>query len=195
MHDFSLIRTRRALRVALLVAAFGQSAWAATTVPTQIGGTQTAPVATTVATTEAARQQAADLEQARTWGVTTDEIQRARVLMQPGSARAAFSAPNISPVEVLGIHARTAAERQKYAELFAKALHADTERIVKRAEALFRLMPPEVPEFDHFAPARWLLENPHVLDGDSPAVLATLERAEQVFLRFNALLDKSGSNV
>jgi predicted ATP-dependent endonuclease of OLD family len=72
---------------------------------------------------------------------------------------------------------------------------ADTERIVKRAEALFRLMPPEVPEFDHFAPARWLLENPHVLDGDSPAVLATLERAEQVFLRFNALLDKSGSNV
>ncbi len=130
MHDFSLIRTRRALRVALLVAAFGQSAWAATTVPTQISGIQTAPVATTVATTEAARQQAADLEQARTWGVTTDEIQRARVLMQPGSARAAFSAPNISPVEVLGIHARTTAERQKYAELFAKALHADTERIV-----------------------------------------------------------------
>jgi len=130
MHRFSVPRSLSVFHALLLTVALGQPAWAATTVPTQIGATQTAPVATTVTTSEAARQQAADLEQARTWGVTTEEIQRARVLMQPGSARAAFSAPNISPVEVLGIHARTAAERQKYAELFAKALHADTERIV-----------------------------------------------------------------
>lgn len=65
---------------------------------------------------------------------------------------------------------------------------AETERIVKKAETLFKLMPPEVPEFDHFSPARWLLDNPQILDGDSPAVLATLERAEKVFAMFNALL-------
>lgn len=65
---------------------------------------------------------------------------------------------------------------------------AETERIVKKAEALFKLMPPEVPEFDHFGPARWLLDNPQVLDRDSPAVLATLERAEKIFATFNALL-------
>ncbi len=63
-----------------------------------------------------------------------------------------------------------------------------TERIVKKAEALFKLMPPEVPEFDHFGPARWLLEKPQILDGDSAAVTATLDRAEKVFQAFNALL-------
>ncbi len=65
---------------------------------------------------------------------------------------------------------------------------SETERIVKKAEALFKLMPPEVAEFDHFGPARWLLDNPQILDGDSPGVLATLERAERVFATFNALL-------
>ncbi len=65
---------------------------------------------------------------------------------------------------------------------------AETERIVKKSEALFKLMPPDVAEFDHFAPARWLLDNQQVLDGDAPAVLATLDKAEKVFAAFNALL-------
>ncbi|MGE8706331.1 MAG: AAA family ATPase [Achromobacter sp.] len=65
---------------------------------------------------------------------------------------------------------------------------ADTERIIKKAEALFKLMPADVAEFDHFAPARWLLENPDVLDRDSKAVLDTLDRAEAVFNKFNSLL-------
>jgi predicted ATP-dependent endonuclease of OLD family len=65
---------------------------------------------------------------------------------------------------------------------------SDTERIVKKAEALFKLMPPEVAEFDHFGPARWLLDNPQILDIDSPAVLSTLDKAEKIFATFNALL-------
>lgn len=65
---------------------------------------------------------------------------------------------------------------------------SETERIVKKAEALFKLMPPEVAEFDHFGPARWLLDNPQVLDSDTPAVQTTLEKAEKVFAAFNALL-------
>jgi len=63
-----------------------------------------------------------------------------------------------------------------------------TERIVKKAEALFMLMPQEVPEFDHFAPARWLLENAKILDVDSPVIRATLDRAEAIFKAFNSLL-------
>lgn len=63
-----------------------------------------------------------------------------------------------------------------------------TPRIVKRAEALFRLMPTSVAEFGHFGAARWLLENPSVLDVDTPAVNATLDRFEAVFKTFNALL-------
>lgn len=61
-------------------------------------------------------------------------------------------------------------------------------RIVKKTEALFKLMPATVAEFDHFGTARWLLENPSVLDADTPAVNATLGRFEEVFKTFNALV-------
>ena len=62
-----------------------------------------------------------------------------------------------------------------------------TPRIVKKAEALFKLMPANVAEFDHFGPARWLLENPAMLDGDSEAITVTLDRAESLFRTFNRL--------
>lgn len=65
---------------------------------------------------------------------------------------------------------------------------APTSRIVKQAEALFKLMPATVAEFDHFGASRWLLENPSILDADTPAVNATLDRFEEVFKVFNALL-------
>jgi hypothetical protein len=64
---------------------------------------------------------------------------------------------------------------------------ATTERIVKQAEALFKLMP-EVVEFNHFSPARWLLENPQILDTDSQAIQITLDKAESIFNFFNKLL-------
>ena len=48
---------------------------------------------------------------------------------------------------------------------------ATTPRIVKKAEALFRLMPAEVADFDHFGAARWLLENPSALDADTSILL------------------------
>lgn len=65
---------------------------------------------------------------------------------------------------------------------------AATPRVVKKAEALFKLMPTSVAEFDHFGPARWLLENPAALDEDTAAVNATLDRFEKLFATFNALL-------
>jgi integrating conjugative element protein (TIGR03759 family) len=115
---------RRVLQMLALLAVTG-IAWAAEPVATQIGRTQRGAVA--VAPNA---QSVLDVEQARVWGLTVAEVQRARYLMQPGSPRAAFSSPNISPIEVLGIHAQTAAERQRYATLFAKALRADTERVL-----------------------------------------------------------------
>ncbi len=71
----------------------------------------------------------------------------------------------------------------------AKLNKADkSPHIVKKAEALFRLMPAEVADFNHFGPARWLLENPSLLNGDTAAIKATLDRAEELFKTFNALL-------
>ena len=63
---------------------------------------------------------------AEIWGLSNEEMQRANVLLQ--GPRAAFSVQNLSPVEALGIHARSDAERRKYAELFARAFHQDVER-------------------------------------------------------------------
>jgi energy-coupling factor transporter ATP-binding protein EcfA2 len=63
-----------------------------------------------------------------------------------------------------------------------------TVRQVKKAEALFRVMPAGVDEFDHFAPAAWLIRNPQVLDAESEAVNTTLDRAEKILRTFNGLL-------
>jgi hypothetical protein len=49
-------------------------------------------------------------------------------------------------------------------------------------------MPASVAEFDHFGASRWLLENPSVLDANTPAVNTTLDRFEAVFSALNSLL-------
>lgn len=84
-----------------------------------------------------------DLLVAQIWGLSEDEMIRAKVLLK--GPRAAFSVENLSPVEALGIHARDEKERQRYAEMFARALQADVERSLawNRAfqEAQSRLFP------------------------------------------------------
>jgi predicted ATPase len=64
----------------------------------------------------------------------------------------------------------------------------NTARLVKQAEAAFRVLPDTIPMFDHFTPAAWLLRHLNMLDGDAPAVMATLDKAEKVFAAYNKLL-------
>ncbi|MEQ8784437.1 MAG: AAA family ATPase [Roseibium album] len=61
-------------------------------------------------------------------------------------------------------------------------------RQVKQAEAHFRLLPGEIPEYSHYRPADWLIRNPNVLNTESAEVLETLERAESVIASYNAML-------
>lgn len=63
-----------------------------------------------------------------------------------------------------------------------------TTRLVKKAEAFFRVLPPESAEFDHFLPAAWLFENPNFLQSENPAVDETLVRAATVIAAVNKLL-------
>jgi integrating conjugative element protein (TIGR03759 family) len=65
---------------------------------------------------------------AKAWGLTAQELERYETLMR--GPRGAFSVSNISPIEVLGIHAETAVERRKYADHFVRLLYEDTERIL-----------------------------------------------------------------
>lgn len=97
-----------------------------------------------------------DVLEAGYWGITVEELHRAQILMR--GPRGAFSDPRISPVEVLGVHARSDAERTRYGELFARLLHDDAERVLawQRAgtEAMRRIYPNDkVVDFSSLRPA------------------------------------------
>lgn len=96
--------------------------------PTSVGVRSTSTGSTTQAPTEADRSARVitQAELAQIWGLTTDELARANVLLR--GPRAAFSISTLSPIEALGIHARSPAERRKYAELLARVYHQDVER-------------------------------------------------------------------
>jgi predicted ATPase len=64
----------------------------------------------------------------------------------------------------------------------------NTVRLVKKAEAAFNVMPQEIPTYDHYTPAAWLLSNPNALGGEDAGTLATLDRAEALFKAVNAFL-------
>lgn len=68
------------------------------------------------------------------------------------------------------------------------AADPNTPRLVKKAEALFKVQP-GIPEFDHFAPAQWLIVNPAFLDGATAKITATMARAAPLFGALNALLN------
>jgi predicted ATP-dependent endonuclease of OLD family len=67
-------------------------------------------------------------------------------------------------------------------------LSPETPRLVRKLEAAFKVLPPNAPEFDHYGPAEWLIENPKELRGPSAAVTAALARFEELFKRLNVLL-------
>lgn len=65
---------------------------------------------------------------AEIWELTETEWQRYRSLLQ--GIRGSVSPATLSPIEVLGIHARDDAERTRYAEQWAIAMRADAECIL-----------------------------------------------------------------
>lgn len=65
---------------------------------------------------------------AQAWRITPAELRRAREVM--AGPRGAFADPAISPVEVLGIQATSAGERQRYARLLAQISAADTLQVL-----------------------------------------------------------------
>jgi hypothetical protein len=71
-----------------------------------------------------------------------------------------------------------------------RLLDADltTTRLLKKAEAYFRVLPPTVTEFDHFTPADWLFRHPELLDGTTPDVEETLRRAEVIITALNQII-------
>lgn len=108
----------KAIPTALLLAAIGIPAAADT------GASQERPTALS-GHAEAGNQARFSRDQ---WGLDEAEWQRYQTLMT--GIRASISPATLSPVEVLGIHARDEAERKKYARLFAETMRDDTERVL-----------------------------------------------------------------
>lgn len=90
--------------------------------------TQVKETDTDTATTKGNVLTPSELARSRIWGLSEEEWRRYRQLMQ--GIRGSVSPATLSPIEVLGIHARDAEERRRYAERWARAMREDAERIL-----------------------------------------------------------------
>ncbi len=94
----------------------------------ELSGTQVNKTATGNSTTNKESLTPSELARSRAWGLSETEWHRYQALMQ--GIRGSISPETISPIEVLGIHARDDHERRRYAEQWARAMHEDVERIL-----------------------------------------------------------------
>lgn len=69
-----------------------------------------------------------------------------------------------------------------------EAADTSTTRLVKKAEAYFRVLPPEIPEFSHFDPSMYILQHPELLKGEGGHIEKTLARFEAAFERVGKFL-------
>jgi len=97
-------------------------------VATELSNTQVKQTGQGESSIEANTLSTSDLARARLWDLSEVEWHRYKQLMQ--GIRGSISPSTISPIEVLGIHARDEAERQRYAETWARAMREDVERIL-----------------------------------------------------------------
>lgn len=83
------------------------------------------------------------------WDLSEEEWQRYETLKK--GIRGRLSNDSISPIEVLGIHARDDAERQRYAQRWASIMYEDAERVLKFQRAFdeaIKSLVDEVPVID-----------------------------------------------
>ncbi|WSG98793.1 AAA family ATPase (plasmid) [Rhizobium johnstonii] len=64
-----------------------------------------------------------------------------------------------------------------------EAADVNTNRMVKKAEAYFRTLPAEIPEFSHYDPSIYLLQHPELWKGKGKPIQETLGRFETAFER------------
>ena len=93
-----------------------------------VTSTQTTETGKEISTSKSSALSDSEQVRARTWNLSETEWRRYRELMQ--GIRGSISPETISPIEVLGIHARDEADRQRYAEVWARAMREDVDRIL-----------------------------------------------------------------
>jgi integrating conjugative element protein (TIGR03759 family) len=112
-------------------------------------GTKSITTGTSSANLAATQADATDKSAAQYWGLGIEDYRRYQALMK--GMRGSLSDPRISPLEVLGIHARDDAERRRYAEAYARVIADDTQRVLafqREYEAAFHRLFPNLPAVD-----------------------------------------------
>lgn len=125
------------------------------------------------------RLNATDLVSANIWGLSKDEMLRAKVLLL--GPRKAFSVENLSPIEALGIHARSDAERRKYAEMFVRAFRSDVERSLAWNRAFSEAM------------ARMYPNDPVIDYSQMPKVESSVGAADALNVPRSSIIERPGS--
>ncbi len=97
-------------------------------VAANISHSQVKEIGQDTSSTAASALSSTELAHAHLWDLSETEWRRYKQLMQ--GIRGSISPSTISPIEVLGIHARDKVERQRYAEVWARAMHEDVDRIL-----------------------------------------------------------------
>lgn len=69
-----------------------------------------------------------------------------------------------------------------------EAADTSTSRVVKKAEAYFRVLPDAIPEYSHYDPSLYLLQHPELWKGKGKPVQETLKRFEAAFERISKFL-------
>lgn len=93
-----------------------------------------ADIATSTINTTLQKSSSSQSEKARSqWGLSSIDYSRYQELMK--GIRGSISPSTISPIEVLGIHARNDTERKKYARLWADEMEKDAERVLAFSNA------------------------------------------------------------
>ncbi len=113
------------------------------------------------------------------WGLNETEWQRYLTLMQ--GIRGSISQANLSPLEVLGIHAETDETRRDYAHRLATVMHEDAERV----QAFIRVYSEEV---NRLYPANTLIDNAQLGQAVTATPQVSLQPGDRV-LFFARLAD------
>ena len=95
---------------------------------TGVSGTQVQESDTSVSTMDEPNLTSSEQARSRLWDLSATEWRRYKLLMR--GIRGSISPPTISPIEVLGIHARDEDERRRYAEMWVHAMREDVSRIL-----------------------------------------------------------------
>jgi len=120
--------------------------WLALAAPVQISAQETQVLKTPSAFTETDPTSWRDMlsVESTRWRLTEEEYARYLELMK--GPRGSFSVPTITPIEVLGIHAETSAERERYATLWVEMIKADTARVLAFQNTVHAVWSKKYPE-------------------------------------------------